>query len=44
LVIPIGIFEVTNHKNEVFDFISLCYKITDLQATETVWYIPRGAK
>jgi len=32
------------HVNVVFDFISVPYKITDLQAPETIYYIPTGAK
>jgi len=36
LVIPIGIIEVSTHVNVVFDFISVTYTITDLQAPETL--------
>jgi len=32
------------HVNDVFDFILVPYTITDLQASDTLWYIPRGAK
>jgi len=32
------------HKNEVIDFTSDRYTITDLQAPETRQYIPRGRK
>jgi len=32
------------HVNVVFDFISVPYTITYLQAPETLWYIPGGAK
>jgi hypothetical protein len=30
--------------NVVFEVISVPYTITDLQAPETLWYIPRWAK
>jgi len=33
-----------HHVNVVFDFISVPYTITDLQASETLYYIRRGAK
>jgi len=36
LVFRIGIFEFRPHVNVVFDFISVPYTITDLQAPETL--------
>jgi len=32
------------HVNDVFDFISVPYTITEFQAPDTLQYIPRGAK
>jgi len=36
LVFPIGKIEFRPHLNVVFDFISVPYTITDLQASETL--------
>ena len=36
LVIPIGIIEFSTHVNEVFEFISVSYTITDLQPPENL--------
>ena len=44
LVFPIGIIEVSTHVNFVFDFISVPYTITELQARETLYFAPLGAK
>jgi len=44
LVFPIGIIEVRPRVDIVCDFISVPYTNTDLQARETLYYIPRGAK
>jgi len=44
LVFPIGIIEISTQVNVPFDFISIPYTISDLQALETLSYIPRGAK
>ena len=44
LVYTIGIIEVSTPRNEVSYYISVPYKITDIQAPETLYYIPRGAK
>jgi len=44
LVIPISIIEVSTLRKEFFYFIPVPYTITDLQAPETLQYIPRGAK
>jgi len=44
LVIPIGIIEFSTSPKCCFDFISVPYTITDFQETQTLWYIPRGAK
>jgi hypothetical protein len=44
LVFPIGIIEFRLHENVVFEFISVTYTITDLEAPETLWYVPREAK
>ena len=43
-IYSIGIFEVTTSRNCFFYIISVPYTITDLQAPETLYLIPRGAK
>jgi len=44
LVFPIGVFEVSTAKKRIFDCNYVRYTITDLQAPETLLYIPRWAK
>ena len=44
LVFPIGIMKIRPHVNVVCDIIPVPYMITDVQAPETLYYLPRGAK
>jgi len=44
LVFPIGIIENSTSRKCFFDFISVPYTIIDLQAPETLYNLPLGAK
>ena len=44
LVFRIETLEVSTVQIEVFDILSVGYTITELQTSETVKYITRGAK
>jgi len=42
-VFPIGVFETSNHDNEVFAII-FQYTISDLQTPEILQFLTRGSK